>query len=159
MEMEFKDTGRRRRVLLIVLGAALALAAGWGAFLIASKGGPAAEVVKKSVLVAARDIPARTTGSADDLTTRQVPVDEVLPQSYDAQPDAVGRVTSVPIYTDQQITPNLFATTSADSDFSILGSDEVVTDTSPVWRAIAIQIPAERAVGGEVKAGQHVDLV
>jgi Flp pilus assembly protein CpaB len=159
MEMEFKDTGRRRRFVLILVGVALALAAGFGAFSLASKSGPAVEVVKKSVLVAARDIPARTQVSTDDLTLRQVPIDEALSQSYGANTDVVGRVTSVPIYTDQQITPNLFATSTADTDFSILGSDETVTTTSPEWRAVAIQIPNERAVGGEVKAGQHVDLV
>src|SRR4051794_4517811 len=159
MEMEFKDTGRRRRFVLILLGVALALGAGFGAFSLASKGGPAVAVVKKSVLVAARDIPARTPVSNDDLTLRQVPVDEALNQSYETQADVVGRVTSVPIYTDQQITPNLFATSTADADFSILGSDELVTETSPEWRAVAIQIPNERAVAGEVKAGQHVDLM
>jgi len=42
-----------------------------------------------------------------------VPVDEALNQSYEAQTDVIGRVTSVPIYTDQQITPNLFATSTA----------------------------------------------
>jgi Flp pilus assembly protein CpaB len=159
MEMEFKDTGRRRRLLLIFLGVALALAAGYGAFVIASKGGPAQEVVKKSVLVAARDIPARTQVVADDLTVRQVPIDEALAQSYESPTDVVGRTTSVPIYTDQQITPNLFATTTANADFSILGPDETVSDTSPYWRAVAVQVPAERAVGGEIKTGQHVDLV
>jgi Flp pilus assembly protein CpaB len=159
MEMEFKDTGRRRRLLLIFLGAALALAAAYGAFVIASKGGPAQEVVKKAVLVAARDIPARTAVTATDLTIRQVPIDEALSQSYDSQDAVVGRITSVPIYTDQQITPNLFATSTADADFSILGPNDQVTATSPEWRAVAVQIPAERAVGGEVKAGQHVDLV
>src|SRR3954471_12991548 len=158
MEMEFKDTGRRRRFVLILLGVGLALAAGLGAFSLANKGGPAVEVVKKSVLVAARDIPARTQVGTDDLTLRQVPIDEALTQSYEANTDVVGRVTSVPIYTDQQITPNLFATSTADADFSILGADDVVTATSPQWRAVAVNIPAERAVGGEIKAGQHVDL-
>src|SRR4051812_39893804 len=159
MEMEFKDTGRRRRWVLIVLGLSLAVAAGFGAFTLASKGTPVDTVVKKAVLVAARDIPARTTVSVDDLTIRQVPVDEALSQAYDTQEDVVGRVTSVPIYSDQQMTPNLFATTAADTDFSILGPDELIAADSPYWRAIAIQIDKERAVGGEVKAGQHVDLV
>lgn len=158
MEMEFKDTGRRRRAVLIFVGVALAAAAGLGAFSLSSKNAPVAEAPKKAVLVAARDIPARTQVSADDLTIRQVPIDEALAQSYDSQPDVLGRVTSIPIYTDQQITPNLFATSSADSDFSILGPDETVTDASETWRAVAIKIPNDRAVGGEVKAGDHVDL-
>jgi Flp pilus assembly protein CpaB len=159
MEMEFKDTGRRRRVLVVMLGAALALTAGWGAFTLASKGGPAEAVATRSVLVAARDIPARTPVTADDLVVRQVPIDEALAQSYESQDVVVGRITSVPIYTDQQITPSLFATTTADADFSILGPEDTVTETSPYWRAVAVQVPSERAVGGEIKAGQHVDLI
>lgn len=158
MEMEFKDTGRRRRVVLVVLGAALALAAGWGAFMLASRGGPQAVVPTRAVLVAARDITARTPVSADDVIVRQVPEEEALAQAYELPEDVVGRVTSVPIYSDQQVTPNLFATTAADAEFSILGPDEEVTLTSPFWRAVAVQIPPERAVGGEISAGQHIDL-
>jgi Flp pilus assembly protein CpaB len=159
MEMEFKDTGRRRRLLLIGLGAALAIGAGYGAFRLAQSGNQTPVVQTESVLVAARDIPARTTITADDVATREVPQDEVLPQTYRDAAIVVGRVVSVPIYTNQQITPNLFATATANTDFSILGPDEQVTDGSPLWRAVALRIPPERAVGGEVNAGQHVDLI
>src|SRR5687767_7425392 len=158
MEMEFKDTGRRRRVLLIVLGAALALAAGWGAFMLASRGGPQQQTPRKAVLVAAHDITARTPITSEDVVVREVPIDEALTQAYELPDDVVGRITSVPIYTDQQITPNLFATSTADAEFSILGPDEQITELSPYWRAVAVQIPPDRAVGGEITAGQHVDL-
>ena len=100
-----------------MIGAVLAAAAGLGAFTLASHGSAPAEAPKKAVLVAARDIPERTTLTADDVTMRSVPVDEALSQAYLQSTDVVGRVTSVPIYTDQQMTPNLFATTAADSDF------------------------------------------
>lgn len=156
--MKFKDTGRRRRLLLVTLGAALALAAGYSAFQLASNGSHPAQVIKETVLVAARDIPARTQIAADDVTTREVPIDEVLAQSYREPSAVVGRTTSVPIYSDQQITPNLFATTAADAEFSILGPDETVSDTSPYWRAVAVSVPPERAVGGQITDGQHVDL-
>jgi Flp pilus assembly protein CpaB len=156
--MEFKDPARRRRLLLVVIGAVLAAAAGLGAFTLASHGSAPAAVPTKTVLVAAADIPARTTLTADNVTTRNVPVDEALDQSYVQASDVVGRITSVPIYADQQMTPNLFATASAGTDFSILDPGETVTADSPTWRAVAISIPNDRAVGGEVKAGDHVDL-
>jgi Flp pilus assembly protein CpaB len=158
MEMEFKDPARRRRFLLVVIGAVLAAAAGLGAFTLASHGSAPVETPKKAVLVASRDIPERTTLTADDVTVRSVPVDEALSQAYLQSTDVVGRVTSVPIYSDQQMTPNLFATAAAGTDFSILGPDDLVTADSPTWRAVAISIPNDRAVGGEVKAGDHVDL-
>lgn len=160
MEMEFKDTERRRRILLIVIGVVLAGAAGWGAFMLASGGqGGRAPTVTEPVLVAARDIPARQAVSADDVTIRQVPIDEVLDEAYGESGLVVGRLTAVPVYEDQQMTPNLFATSAADADFSILGPDEAVTADSPYWRAVAVEVPANRAVGGDITAGQHVDLI
>jgi Flp pilus assembly protein CpaB len=159
MEMEFKDTDRRRRILLIVVGVVLAGAAGWGAFMLANGKSNAAPVVTEAVLVAARDIPARQAVAADDVVVKQVAIDEVLPQSYKEAGLVVGRLTAVPVYSDQQMTPNLFATSTADTDFSILGPDDEVTLDSPYWRAVSIEVPANRAVGGELKSGQHVDLV
>ena len=159
MEMEFKYAGRRRRLLLIVVGVLLAVGAGWASLMLASANNhPAANAPTQSVLVAARDIPARATLTADDVAIRTVPATEVLPQSYTDPNQVIGRVSAVPVYTDQQMTPNLFATTEANADFSILGPNDVVTANSPYWRAVAVQIPAERAVGGAVQAGQHVDL-
>jgi Flp pilus assembly protein CpaB len=159
MEMEFKDTGRRRRVLLIVVGLVLALGAGYGALMLASSGArQAAQVVTQPVLVATHDITARTTLAASDVAVRDVPVDEVLPQSYNEASQIVGRVTAVPIYSDQQMTPSLFATSTADVNFSILSPDETVSPDSPYWRAVAVNVPADRAVDGEIMTGQHVDL-
>ena len=159
MEMEFKDTERRRRILLIVVGVVLAGAAGWGAFMLANGNKATAPVITDSVLVAARDIPARQAVVADDVTIRQVPIDEVLSQSYKEAGLVVGRLTAVPIYTDQQMTPNLFATSAADADFSILGPDEDITLDSPYWRAVSVEVPTNRAVGGAITAGQHIDLI
>jgi Flp pilus assembly protein CpaB len=158
MEMEFKDTGRRRRLLLIGLGLALALAAGYGAFRLASNGSNTPAVIKEAVLVAARAIPARTTLTADDVTLRDVPIDEILGESYRDAEQVIGRVTSVPIYADQQMTPNLFATAAADAEFSILGPDETIAPDSEFWRAVAVNVPPERAVNGQIQDGQHVDL-
>ena len=159
MEMEFKYAGRRRRLLLIVVGVLLAVGAGWASLMLASANNhPAATTPTQSVLVAARDIPARATLTADDVAIRTVPVDEVLPQSYSDPNQVIGRVSAVPVYVDQQMTPNLFATNEANADFSILGPNDVVTANSPYWRAVAIQVPANRAVGGDIKSGQHIDL-
>ncbi len=158
MEIEFKDLARRRRFLLTAVGLTLALGAGFGAYSIASKGTPSVEVAKQSVLVATREIAARTPITVDDVAVRQLPMDDVLTQSYRAPEEVVGRLTAVPVYAGQQMAPNLFATSSANAEFSILGPEEVVTADSPYWRAVAVQVPASRAVGGEIEAGQHVDL-
>jgi Flp pilus assembly protein CpaB len=160
MEMEFKDPTRRRRMVFMTVGVAIAAIAGIGAFTFASNGtAPAAQVAKQPVLVASRDVPARTTLAVEDVTIRQVPLDEALTQTYREAGLVVGRVTAVPSYADQQITPNLFASAAANTDFSILEADEEVTALSPFWRAVAVNVPKDRAVAGEIKAGEHVDLI
>lgn len=156
--MDFRDTGRRRRFLLLTVGVALALVAGWSAYSLGTRGSEAPTVVKQPVLVATRDVPARETLTADDVVLREVPVDEILAAAYGEPLQVVGRVTAVPIYANQQLTPSLFASAQAGTDFSILEPDEVVDATSPFWRAVALEIPKSRAVAGQVKDGQHVDL-
>ncbi len=158
MEMEFRDPGRRRRLMVVTLGGILAAAAGMAAFTMASNGNRAPDVEKVSVLVALRDIEARTALSADDVALHQIPVDQALASAYNDPALVVGRITSIPIVPGEQITPNLFATANANSDFSILAPGEVVTADSPDWRAVAVEITPDRAVGGEIKAGDHVDL-
>jgi Flp pilus assembly protein CpaB len=141
------------------VGVALAVMAGSTAYSLGTRGGPGApQVITQPVLVAARDLPARTTVTADDVTTRQVPVDGLLGQTYGEPGQVIGRVTAVPIYASQQLTPNLFATSTADANFSILEPDETVTPDSPFWRAVALEVPRSRAVGGEIKDGAHVDV-
>jgi Flp pilus assembly protein CpaB len=158
METEFKDTGRSRR-LLVVVGIVLALVAGVGAFLMMSGAqAPTAEVVTRTVLVAAHDIPARTIVGSADLTLRQVPEDPSLTQAFSDPVEVIDRLTAVTILANQPITPNLLASGTAGGQFSILSPEETLSPDSPIWRAIAVNVPDDRAVGGQVQVGQHVDV-
>ena len=159
MEMEFKDHSRRRRFLLLI-GVVMAVVAGGAAFMLSNQGNAAqAQVEMRSVLVAAREIPARTVLSASDLALRELPADAVVAQAFDDPNRVVGLVTGVPVYLNQPITPNLLATSAADAAFSILAPDEQVGPDSPFWRAVSVTVPPERAVGGELATGQRVDLI
>jgi len=158
MEMEFKDNSRRRRMLLIV-GFVLAIAAGGAAFYLSSQGTvEAAEVPMRTVIVAAKEIPARTVIETGHLTERQIPDDASLAQAVTDPNAVVGRLTGVTIYADQPITPNLLATNAAGAKFSILSPTETIAPESPLWRAVSVSIPKDRAVGGLVEITQHVDL-
>jgi Flp pilus assembly protein CpaB len=70
----------------------------------------------------------------------------------------VGRVSAVGIYLQQPITPNLLASSTAGGQFSILEPNETVGPDSPTWRAVAINVPDDRAVGGQIQANQRVDV-
>jgi Flp pilus assembly protein CpaB len=158
MEVEFKETGRRRRLLLIV-GFVLALAAGAAAFYLSSQGTvEAAEVPMRTVIVAAKEIPARTVIETAHLTQREVPDDPSIAQAVTDPNVVVGRLTGVSIYADQPITPNLLATNAAGAKFSILSPTETIAPDSPLWRAVSVTVPKDRAVGGLVEVTQHVDL-
>jgi Flp pilus assembly protein CpaB len=160
MEMEFKDTNRRRRFLTLTLGVALAVIAGVAAYQIGSQGaGAQARVPMRSVVVAVVDIPARTVIESSQLTIRELPEDGLVSQAITDPTTVIGLVTAVRVYANQPLSPNLLASASANAPFSITDPDEVITEESPYWRAVSVAIPNERAVGGEIIAGQRVDLI
>jgi Flp pilus assembly protein CpaB len=159
MEMEFKDPGARRRRLLLVVGVVTAVVAGLVAFQM-SQGGSATAAPPKTtkVLVATHDIPARSIVQTADVTLRDVPDDPSLAIAMVDPVGAVGRVTTVPLVSGQVIYPTVFVGASEGSGYSILAPDEVVTADSPVWRAVSVSVPKERAVAGTIMAGERVDL-
>jgi Flp pilus assembly protein CpaB len=158
MEMEFKSGARRQRLLLIV-GVALALFAGGAAFYMSSHGTASGQpVATRTVVVAAQEIPARTVIEQSHLILRKVPDDATYDMAVTDPSQVLGLVTGVSVYDGQPITMNLFATSTAGYKFSILSPTETVAPDSPYWRAVAVQVPKDRAVGGQVLAPQHVDL-
>lgn len=158
MEMEFKDNSRRRKVF-VALGLVLSIMAGGAAFYLSSQGSTkAAEVPMKTVVVAAQQIPARTVIDGGMLTERSIADDATLAQAVVDPAMLIGRLTGVTIYANQAITPNLLATSTVGAEFSILSPTETISPDSPFWRAVAVFVPKERAVGGNVEIGQRVDL-
>jgi Flp pilus assembly protein CpaB len=161
MEMEYRDESRRGKIV-VILGVILALAAGGAAFYLinnaqqsASQGG----LQKAEIVVAARDIPARTPIEADDLVVRAVPIDPSNASGVTNKPtDLIGKVLAVTVYKDMPVTLNLIASAAGGGGFSILGPTETVAPDSEAWRAVSVTIPDDRAVGGLLKEGQTIDV-
>jgi Flp pilus assembly protein CpaB len=161
MEMEFKDNSRRRTLVLVV-GVLLAIAAGAAAFMLSSQGqGEPADVLipTKDVVVAAEVLPARAAIAATQVQLRPVPVDASNDDAYLDVNDVVGRIPAIAINTNQIITPNMFVSDTGTGGVPILKPDETVAPDSPILRAVSITVPADRAVGGLIGAGQRVDLL
>ena len=162
MEMEYKDTSGRRGKAIIVLGLVLAVAAGGAAFFLINQAQQQAgqgELQKVSVVVAARDIPARKPIEPDDLVVRAIPLDATNGKGVVSKPDdLVGRVLAVTVLKDQLVTTNLIASAAGGGGFAILGPDETVGPDSPAWRAVSLTIPEAQAVGGLLQAGNTIDI-
>jgi Flp pilus assembly protein CpaB len=152
---------RTRSRKLITIGIVLAIVSGVGSYLYLSRsGGSNANVPTVPVLVATRTIPARTPLTGDDVQVRNVPMDATNAQgTFQSSDQVVGRISSVAILQGQLVTSNLFAFSAETGAVSIIGPEESFGPDSPNWRAVSLAVPDDRAVGGILSAGQHVDVM
>ena len=161
MEMEYVPPRRRAR-LIILIGVVLAIGAGASAFMLlkqAESDQTRANTPRVAIVVASRVIPARKTIDRSDVAVHEVPSDGIPSGSAITDPSQViGRVAAVSILAGQPITANLFATSTGTGAISVLAPDETIGPNSPVWRAVALNVPDDRALGGLLEPGQTVDV-
>jgi Flp pilus assembly protein CpaB len=161
VEMEYKDPSKRGKSI-VVIGIVLAIAAGGAAFFLINQAQQQAgqgSLQKVAVVVAARPIQARIPIVAEDVVVREVPIDPTNAQGIVSTPDKViGHVLSVAVLQDQMVTTNLFASETS-GGFSILEPGESITPESENWRAVALTVPDNLAVGGLIVPGMAVDVL
>jgi Flp pilus assembly protein CpaB len=164
MEMEYRDPSKRGR-WIVVIGVVLAIAAGGAAFYLISQAQQKAgqgDLQKVTVVVAARPIAARQPVVAEDVATREVPADDTNTDAIAVRDPAlvVGQVLPVTLFQGQMITTNMLNSTTGGgtTGFSILEPGEQVTPESEAWRAVAMTVPSDRAVGGMITPGMAVDV-
>ena len=161
MEMEYRDTSRRGKIIIVV-GVILALGAGAAAFYLINQAQQQAGqtgLPKVAVVVARQTIAARKPIEATDVEVRQIPIDPTNAQGIVSTVDKVlGRVSAVTILEGQLVTTNLLASTSTGGQFSILGPEDSIGPDSAAWRAISVTVTDERAVGGLLQPNQTVDV-
>ncbi|HET7704352.1 MAG TPA: Flp pilus assembly protein CpaB [Candidatus Limnocylindrales bacterium] len=160
--MEYRDPSKRGR-WIVIIGIVLAVAAGGAAFFLINQAQQQAgqgALQKVAVVVAARPIPARKPVEAEDLLVREIPIDETNADAIAVRKpeDLVGRVLAVTVFQGQMLTTNMLASTTTGGQFSILEPGEQVTAESEAWRAVALTVPDDRAVGGLIVAGMTVDV-
>jgi Flp pilus assembly protein CpaB len=161
MEMEYKDSNRRGK-LVIIVGVVLAIVAGATSFYLinqAQQNAGEGELQMVSVVVAAQVIPARSPIGPGALKVVQIPLDEATQVGIITDPTKLaGKVLAISVAIGQPIYSNMIASASGQSGFDILGPDETVAPDSEAWRAISITIPDDRAVAGLLVAGQTIDI-
>ena len=161
MEMEYKDQGRRGR-FIVILGVVLALVAGGSAYYTinqaqqqAGQGG----LQTVSIVVAAKEIPARKAIEAADVAVRSVPIDDTNAQGvFSDAAKVVGLVPSVRILIGQPVYANLLGAGSQGGALVILNPGETIGPLSENWRAVSLTVPDDRAVGGLIRPGDTVDI-
>lgn len=160
-----QDGSRRRARLILIVGVALALVAGVGTFVYASgaKSDQPVAVPTVAVLVAAREIPAKTTLTPADVKLQEFNVDAKPASAMTAADQALGKITIQSISVGEPILPTKFADPKNPSfvviPASFIGPDGAPLANSPNYRAMSITVADANAVGGSVSVGDAVDLV
>jgi len=161
MEMEYRDNRRRSRII-IVLGLIFALIAGASAFWVLNQAQLEAgtgSAATTPIVVAVRLIPARKPIEAGDVAVREVPIDPTNANGVFLSADkVVGLIPGVNILEGQPIYANFLASAALGGQFEILAPGETLAPDSPAWRAVSLTIPDDRAVGGAIQPGDHIDI-
>ncbi len=160
-----QDGSKRRARLILIIGIFLALLAGVGTFVYAqgAQTQTAPVIPTTPVLVAAREIPAKTTLTAADLKVQQYNEDAKPVAALVKPEDAVGKITVAAISVGEPILPTKFSDPKNPAFVVIpanfIGPDGAPAANSPNFRAMSITVPDANAVGGAVQPGDVVDIL
>jgi pilus assembly protein CpaB len=107
----------------------------------------------KTVVVAARDIPARTDLKSDILKTIDVPVDSVLADTYSSTSAIVGKTTRYPLAENEQVTALKIGVSSN-------VENQGLSSVLPAgMRAFSITVSEASGVGGLILPSDLVDVI
>ena len=151
---------RRRARIILILGVLLALGAGTMTFFYAQSAqsaAPAPEEPKVDVLVAARELPARTAITAADIKVAKLTADPAPPTGLKDPKDAIGKVLITGVSLNEPLLPAKFA--AVDRAFTVFPAGEKVEPGSPSYRVMTITVPDNFAVGGILAVGDNVDIM
>jgi Flp pilus assembly protein CpaB len=146
--------------IFLALGLVIALVAGVGTYLWASAERNAApsDVATVDVLVAARDIEARSALASGDLKVVRLPRDAAPGNALREAGPAVGMVTTVTLSANEPVLPTKIAQLGTEGIIAVLPPGQTVANSS-AFRAMSVNIPDANAAGGLILAGDHVDLL
>jgi Flp pilus assembly protein CpaB len=160
-----EDRSRRRARLVLIAGLFLAAAAGVFTFFYASatKSEAPAPIPTTNVLVAAREIPQRTQITSADLRLVKINTDAAPPGALQKPEDAVGKITIISIAIGEPILPTKLAG-AGQAPFTVIPADQLsptgaIPPNTPNYRAMSITVGDSLAAGGNIQAGDTVDLL
>jgi pilus assembly protein CpaB len=154
---------RRSRLLsrvLLVIGILIAVVAGAGTYWYATiaRTAPPSDVPTVEVLVAARDIEARSALGANDVKVIRLPRDTAPANALRDANAAAGMITTVGLSTNEPVLPTKLAQPGTGGRIAVLPPGMVVS-AAPPFRAMSLNVPDANAAGGAIAAGDHVDIL
>jgi pilus assembly protein CpaB len=154
---------RRSRLLsrtLLVVGVLIAVLAAAGTYFYAgaARTAPPTDVVMVDVLVATRDVEARSALGPSDLKVVQLPRDAAPVNALHDSSGAAGMITTVTLSANEPVLPTKIAPPGSEGHIAVLPPGSTVA-TSGAFRAMSLNIPDANAAGGAIEAGDHVDIL
>ncbi len=143
----------RMTTLLIVLSAGFALLAAVAAETALKRQTEAIQEQEKTttVAVAATSIPAHATITSGMVKLVAIPAGGVIAGAYRSVQPVIGKLATQAIYPGEQLLPPFFTSRVTSSDFA----DRIPSGMV----AISVLYNPVYAVGGKIKAGDHVDVI
>lgn len=160
-----EDRSRRRARLVLIVGLLFAVGAGATTFFVANtaKSEAPAPIPTTEVIVAAREIPAKTQITSADLNKVKMNSEVVPPAAVRTPEEVIGKITLTSISVGEPILPSKLAGPTG-APFVVFPADQLGTDGapkpgSPMYRAMSITVADASAAGGAIQAGDSVDLL
>lgn len=151
---------KRRARLILIFGVLLALVTGAVTYTFvagAQTAAPAQAAPTVSIVVAARDIPARTALTAADLKLAKLDPAYAPPAAIKEPKEVIGKILVQPVYVGEPIISAKFAPT--ERAFTVFPPGVEVQPGSPAYRIMVISVPDNNAVGGIIVPGDNVDIM
>jgi Flp pilus assembly protein CpaB len=154
---------RRSRLLsrsLLVVGVLIAVLAAAGTYLYAgaARTAPPTDVAMVDVLVAARDIEARSALGSSDVKVVKLPRDAAPANVLHDATGAAGMITTVGLSANEPVLPTKIAQSGSEGHIAVLPPGATIAN-SLGFRAMSLNIPDASAAGGAIENGDHVDIL
>ena len=160
-----EDRSRRRARLVLIVGLLFAVIAGMATFFYAqtSKSEAPAPIPTTEVIVAARDIPQKSQLTRADINLVKMNSEVVPPTAYRRPEDVIGKVTLTPLSVGEPILPSKLSGPNG-TPFTVIPPDQIGASGAPdpgtpMYRAMSITVSDAQAAGGNVLAGDIVDIL
>ena len=138
----------------------IAVIAGAGTYLyaVAARTAPPSDTAMVDVLVATRDIEARSALGSSDVKVVQLPRDAAPTNALRDATGTTGLITTVRLSANEPVLPTKIALPGSEGHIAVLPPGQTVA-TSAAFRAMSVNIPDANAAGGLIETGDHIDIL